>query len=36
MNDIMELREKAQKAKLQDIRNASDIEEKVFQYFSNI
>lgn len=36
MNDIIELREKAQKAKLQDIRNASDIEEKVFQYFSNI
>ena len=36
MNDIIELREKAKKAKLQDIRDALDIEEKVFQYFSNI
>lgn len=36
INDIIELREKAKKAKLQDIRNATEIEEKVFQYFSKL
>lgn len=36
MNDIIELREKAQKAKLHDIRNASEIEKKIHSYFMNV